>query len=117
MDSVVFNFDPNNGNITAKVWKENGHSYLNMSAETFVDLERMMLTFVYAIGKNENDKNYENVIMHSTMNSCKVNNGNRGNFVIKMVMDQFQKNSDFNFTCPFPKVNITKDIQSNRSSF
>lgn len=112
MDSVIFNIDPSNANVTAKVWQEKGHSYLNMSAETFVDLEKMVLSFVYAIGKNDNDKNYENIIMQSSLNSCKVNSGNRGNFIIKMVMDQFKQNSDFNFTCPFPKVNITISIMT-----
>lgn len=111
MDSVLFNRYPNNADFKAEVWKDKGHSYLNISAETLVDLDRMILSVVFAICKNENDKNYENVIMRSTRNTCKVNlNGTRGNFIIKMVLEEFTKSSDFNFTCPFPKVNITKII-------
>ena len=104
MDTVVYNKDIGRANFTAKVWKENGHSYLNASADIFEDLEKVILTFIFAIGSNENDKNYENVMMRSTVNTCKMHEGNRANFIIKMLMDQFTKTADFNFTCPFPKV-------------
>jgi hypothetical protein len=41
--------------------------------------------------------------MESTMQSCRINDGNRANFLVKMVMDDLNKYFDFKFTCPFPK--------------
>lgn len=98
MDHVIFNSNPRYSNVTAIVWKERDHSYLNASAENFVDLDKMLVSFVLAIGKN-----YENVVMRSTLNSCKINEGVLGNFVIKMVMEDFDQTADFTFSCPFRK--------------
>jgi hypothetical protein len=53
--------------------------------------------------KNEQDQNYEMTLLQSTLISCKIMEGTRANFVIKMLMDDFDKYFNFNFTCPFPK--------------
>lgn len=104
MDKVVYNSNNDCANVTANVWKQDSHSFLNVSAETFIDLDKMIITFLFAICKNEKDKNYENVLIRSTISSCKVNEGNRGNFMIKMAMAEFDQTADFKFTCPFYKV-------------
>lgn len=75
-----------------------------MSAENFVDVDKMILTFVFAIPRNIHDKNYENVIMSSTFSSCKIHDGNRGNFIVKMIMENADDVMDFHFGCPFMKV-------------
>jgi hypothetical protein len=38
--------------------------------------------------------------VESTVNSCNVRRGVRGNFLIKMIMEQFKNNKAFDFTCP-----------------
>lgn len=106
MDKVVYNNDPNYGNVTAKVWTKGNHSYLNVTAESFVDLDKMLLSIVFAITRTENEKIIENVLMRTTLNTCKINEGNRGNFIVKMMMEEIDRTADFKFTCPFPKVFI-----------
>lgn len=112
-DKIIYNFDQNYANFSAVVWEHKGHSYINLSAENFVDLERMLLSFVFAIPRNDGDRNYENIMMTSTLNSCKIQQGTRGNFIIKMVMDEFERNSDFKFNCPFMKVRLMKLFKAN----
>lgn len=73
---------------------------MNISAENFVDLDRMILSFILAVPSSSGDK----VVMTSTLSSCKIHEGNRANFIIKMLMEQFEKVADFQFVCPFPKV-------------
>lgn len=104
-EKVVYTNDPKNANVSAEVWVKNNRTLLNVSAENFIDLDRLILTFVLSIPKNENDKNFDSKIMQSTLSSCKISEGNRGNFIIKMVMEEFEKNADFKFDCPFLKVN------------
>lgn len=105
MERVAYNNDFRNANVSAVIWEHGSHSYLNASGEIFKDLEKMNLFFEFAIGKSEEDKNYENVMMRSTLSSCKIQEGVRGNFIIKVAMEGFDKTADFNFTCPFHKVN------------
>lgn len=106
MESVAYNIEPKNANFSGIIWKRNGRSYLNASAEIYEDLDKMILTFIFAISKDKNDKNYENVVMRTSLSSCKINDGNRGNFLIKMAMEGFEKTADFKFTCPFLKVSV-----------
>lgn len=108
LERVVYNSEPSNANVSAQVWQKGGHSYLNVSAETFKDLDRMILNFDFAIGKNEDDNNYENVLPRSTFSTCKIDRGVRGNFLVKIAMEDFEKTADFKFSCPFPKVNLFK---------
>jgi hypothetical protein len=61
------------------------------------------MSLSYFIQKDERDKNYEIKILESTVSTCRMNEGNRGNFLVKMLMDDFNQYFDFNFTCPFPK--------------
>lgn len=106
MDKVVYNNDPNNANVSANVWTKGDHSFLNVTAESFVDVEKILLSIVFAITRTENEKIVENVLMRTTLNTCKINEGNRGNFIVKMMMDEIDRTADFKFTCPFPKVFI-----------
>lgn len=61
----------------------------------------MIVSFVLAIPKNDNNRNFENVAMKSTLNSCKINEGVFGNFIIKMAMDDFDETADFKFSVRF----------------
>jgi Protein of unknown function (DUF1091) len=103
----MYNSNLKYANISTKVWLENGESYQNLSFETFVDLDRIIVRSVFAIPRDENDKNFENIILQSSVDTCKMMQGNRANFLVKMFMDQINKTSDIgSFTCPFPKVSF-----------
>lgn len=119
MRSATYSNDPNYANvITSLGVNANNDSYLNASAETFVDLAKLMviielnkfkikmtfflqMTFTFSLPKNEQDKNYEMTLLQSTISSCKILNGTRGNFIIKMLLDDLDKFIDFKFSCPF----------------
>ncbi|KAG5676101.1 hypothetical protein PVAND_005955 [Polypedilum vanderplanki] len=75
--------------------------YMNATFTTAIDLAKVLITFTFSLPKNDQDKNYELMLFHSTLQSCKVMQGNRPNFIIRMAMDEPNK---FNalFQCPLP---------------
>lgn len=61
------------------------------------------MTFIYSIPKNDRDKNYEFTVINSKISTCKIIQGTRGNFLMRMLFDDFNKYFNTTFACPFPK--------------
>lgn len=59
-----------------------------------------MGTFTLSLQKSEKDNDYQNEILRSTINMCKLEDGVRGNFLTKMLMENFYNSSDFSLKCP-----------------
>ncbi|CRK89800.1 CLUMA_CG003531, isoform A [Clunio marinus] len=76
LENVIYSSEPKYANVTAVIWKHLDKTFLNVSAETFEDLDKMVLTFKFAVSNSQNF-NAENVILTSTITSCKLNEGNR----------------------------------------
>lgn len=64
----------------------------------------MLVQFMFAIPRDKNDKNYENIVIKTSTNVCKLAQGVMGDFVVKMIMTDFHKFADFDIGCPFKKV-------------
>lgn len=108
-DRVEFNSNPKFANVSAVVWDERDHSYCNVFAENFVDVENMILNMKLAIPKNDKDKKYGNEVVKASIETCKLAE-NRNNFLVKILLDSMEKNADFKLTCPFPKVKLTAQV-------
>src|SRR5690349_6223943 len=71
------------------------NSLLNFSAMPFQELDFFLGTFTFAIPKNVNDKKYQNRVLKSTVNLCKLTEGAKGNFVTNMLMENLEKSANF----------------------
>ena len=65
-------------------------------------MQKFIGTVGFALPKNKQDKDFQNKILESTFDMCKINQGVRANFVVNMFMEMLYKYSDFVFECPFP---------------
>jgi hypothetical protein len=61
------------------------------------------MTFKLSLPKGNHDKNYDLTILDSTVSVCNFYKGTRGNFIVKMLLDDFDKYFDCKFECPFKK--------------
>lgn len=61
------------------------------------------MTFIFSIPKSSQDKNYELTMLNSKISTCKLMQGTRGNFIIRMLLDDFNRFVTTTFPCPFPK--------------
>ncbi|CRK89371.1 CLUMA_CG003126, isoform A [Clunio marinus] len=102
LNNVIYSSDPKYANASAIIWQQNEKSYLNLTMETFEDLEKMIITVKWGFKTSKNSDS-EISLMNTKINSCKLSEGNRGNPLVRIVMDPFDRCSDFNFTCPFTK--------------
>lgn len=84
-----------------------GRTLLNSSIDYSNDMSKQTIQFSFAVPKDKNDKNYENVIIKSNANLCKIGQGVMGDFIVRMAMEDFHKFADFNITCPFKKGHYT----------
>lgn len=77
---------------------------MNITMDFAYDISKMMIYFVFSIAKDKNDKNYEKIILKSNVNACKMISGIQGDFLTKMIMEDFKNFADFELKCPLPKV-------------
>lgn len=76
-------------------------SLLNFTISQNIETIKLMGTFTFSIQKHEKDKDYQNQVMKSTIDMCKLYKGVRGNFLTRMLMENIKKSMDFVLQCPF----------------
>lgn len=79
---------------------QKGDSLLNYSITANTEMLKFMLTFTFSLPKNDDDKEYQNRVLRSTVDTCKMRAGSGGNFLVKMLMENFLKSADFSLRCP-----------------
>lgn len=52
--------------------------------------------------KGHEEKTYEKLIMKTTLDSCNIQKGVLGNFLIKTIVENLRNYSNFEFVCPQP---------------
>lgn len=60
-----------------------------------------------AAKRNDKDTEYTNVLLRTSVNVCKISDGILGNFLTKIVMENFRKSANFEMKCPFEVGNHT----------
>lgn len=83
----------------------NGDTLLNYTATTFVDMLKVSSTFSFFIPKNDEDSEYQNRVLRSTIDLCRLRTGAGANFIAKMLMENFHKSADFTLQCPMKAGN------------
>lgn len=63
------------------------------------------MTFALAFPSNQKSTNYDMILINTTANICQ--KGVVGNFLMKNFMENRNKYSNMNFTCPFPAGNYS----------
>lgn len=102
LTSVASNANPVIGNVSLVLSQdEDGNSSLNFTLNSTVDVFKIMSTFTFKIPASSKDKEYQKEIHKSTINLCNIAKGNRGNFMVNMLMENFHKSSSFDFKCPY----------------
>lgn len=95
-----------NINVTS-IKNSHGESLLNVQIEYYYDLAALFTTFIIAVPSDEKDKDFQKELLRSTINVCKIKQGVMGNFLIKTLMEDFEKYSDFKVECPFKKGKLS----------
>lgn len=72
-----------------------------MTLNNYCDVTVLKFLVTFAIPKDKNDQNYENVVLKSSINACKMFQGITGDFISKMIMDDFKPHVDVDLKCPF----------------
>ncbi|KAL7042357.1 hypothetical protein ACKWTF_001109 [Chironomus riparius] len=99
--NVLTSFDPTYTTFSVTISKD--RDVLNGTIDSFYDLSKMTMTFIFPIPKSSQDKNYELTILNSKISTCKLMQGTRANFLVRMLLDDFNKFVNTTFPCPFPK--------------
>lgn len=76
----------------------------NAIAETFVDIHGLTVNFVLRIPETSSDTKYSREFLRTSVSFDKFINGNRGNYLVAILMDQLMKYIDFELKFPLPKV-------------
>jgi len=104
-DSIISTSNPLYANFSTSINKINvTDTAVNVYFEYFQDVTKFTVKFKLSIPKDKNDQNYEKVLLDSATNVCKMAKGIVGDFLVKMIMEDFSKFADFNITCPWKKV-------------
>lgn len=60
-----------------------------------------------AVKRDTKDTEYTNILLKTSVDICKISDGVLGNFLTKIVMENFRKSSNFEMKCPFETGNHT----------
>lgn len=105
IQNFVATSDPEIANFSSVIAKNSqGISVMNVTIDFAYEISKMMIFFEFSIPKDKNDKNYEKVLIKSNVNACRMVNGIQGDFLTKMIMEDFKNFADFELKCPLPKV-------------
>ncbi|KAG5674425.1 hypothetical protein PVAND_004397 [Polypedilum vanderplanki] len=104
IERILGTSDPKYSNFSSKIFKnENNETTLDITINFAYDIEKILIAFSFSIPKDSNDKNFERILMKSTINACKMLQGIMGDFFVKMIMENLAKHAKFELKCPFPK--------------
>lgn len=79
-------------------------SSLDIDAESFAVIEKMMVRVKINLALDENDRSYQKQFFQTSVDVKRLLDGVQGNFVIKMFMENLYKSIDFEPKFPFKKV-------------
>jgi Protein of unknown function (DUF1091) len=78
----------------------NDDSVFNFNSTINFDALKVMGTFSFHVPLHEKDLEYQKEVIKSTVNMCKLEQGVRANFIMKMIMENFNKCANFKWECP-----------------
>lgn len=75
----------------------------NLSTELLTDVIKSSTIFSFKSKSSRNVKDFDRTLLSGTIDTCKVSKGVIGNFIVRMIVDQLGKSSNFRFICPQSK--------------
>jgi hypothetical protein len=103
--SIVSLDNPEFGSISLKTATgSTGSTTVNMTLVLKQDVTVAKCLVIFSIPKDKNDRNYENVVMKTSVDMCKMFQGVTGSFFTRMAMDNMKDMVDFELKCPVKKV-------------
>lgn len=73
---------------------------LNFSTEAKFSFDNLRIYATVGLPKNKNDKKYENIILRTTFDACKMLRGSKGDFLGNIIISVVKKYSDRELKCP-----------------
>lgn len=92
--------------VNLTLFESNHTSLLNFSVTSNVPIKKIMAAFSFSLPQHDKDEDYQNRVLQSSVNLCKLQDGVRGNFLTKMLMEDFDKSANFTLKCPLPAGNF-----------
>lgn len=89
------------GNLSVKV---SGESSISATFDSLFVIEKMMVQLKLMVPSDDNDKSFQKEFFRTSIDVQKLFNGVQGNFIVKVIMENFFKSIDFEPKLPFPKV-------------
>ena len=80
-----------------------GKSRMNMTFTLLTELEKATVSFDFREKSHESLSYFDNTVMTSRVDSCKMGQGVLGNLFVKILMVNIEKFSNLLITCPFKK--------------
>lgn len=82
-----------------------GDVMFNYSTTSFVNVNKLYGTLTLSLPKDSKDTEFQNHILQTTIDLCKLRKGVRSNFIIKMLMENFYSDEKHFMQCPVPPGN------------
>lgn len=89
------------GNLSIKV--ADG-STITATYDSLVVIEKMMMQLKIMVPADDNDKSFQKEFFRTSIDVQKLFNGIQGNFIVKVMMENFFKSIDFEPKFPLQKV-------------
>lgn len=87
-------------NFTFAVFNDsNGLMRMNISGTTKIEVLKFMISFEVNI-QNKKTLEFDQPLLKGSVDSCKLQNGVLGNFIVKIMMNRLHKYSNYKFECP-----------------
>ncbi|CAO1366056.1 unnamed protein product [Diamesa hyperborea] len=106
IDQIIANDYQKYVKIHSISWENrDGLAYVNASGDFLHPFEKMQNVVMVAVKKDSTDKEYTNILLKTSVNVCNLSKGVIGNFVTKVLMENFKKSANFEMKCPFETGN------------
>lgn len=79
-----------------------GDLMFNYSTTSFINVNQLFATLTFSIPKDNKDTEYQNRILKAMIALCKLRRGVRGNFITKMLLENFYSDEEHFMQCPVP---------------
>lgn len=105
MSKINKEVDPKIGIVNISFFNDGIHdTIVNASIESIVEIHGITLNFIAKCPDTSSDLSYQRVFLRTSVNVDKFINGNRGNFMTAILLEQILKKLDFELKFPLPKV-------------
>lgn len=82
-----------------------GDMMFNYTTTSFIKVNKLYGTLTFSLPKDGKDTEFQNQILKTTIDLCKLRKGVRSNFIIKMLMENFYSDEKHFLQCPVPPGN------------